>query len=253
MLISFAMLTWNRHKFLKATLDALLSSLSGEFEYEFLIWDNGSTDDTGKVLDAFKAKPGFRVFRSSKNLSINAYKPLFNRAKGAVIIEIDDDILKLPQGFDKAVVEYLTAYPDYGYLSLNVVQNEQTEGAKPPASCYTLDTRGAKTVEEGPAGGWCVGFRRKDYRKVLLFFNLIPLSMKRGEDGILPYLFHVFLKKRRGIIREVVCLHATGPVFAKLYGQTEREIEKYRLAGLDDHVRQYAEQAHDAPPSNGKS
>lgn len=248
MLISFAMLTWNRHKFLRATLEAIFASLSGEFEYEFLIWDNGSTDETGEVLTAFEAKPGVRVFRSKKNRSINAYKPLFNRAKGDIIIEIDDDILQLPKGFDKAVVEYLKAFPDYGYLSLNVVQNEQTEGAKPPASCYTPDTRGGRTVEEGPAGGWCVGFRRKDYRVVLPFFNLIPMSMKRGEDGILPYLFRVFLHKRRGIIREIVCLHATGPFFAKLYGQLDREIEKYRIAGLHDHVRQFMEAAGDRTP-----
>jgi len=249
MLISFAMLTWNRHKFLKATLEAIFSSLSGAYEYEFLIWDNGSTDETEQVLSAFEARPGVTVIRSKKNRSINAYKPLFNRAKGDVIIEIDDDILQLPHGFDKAVVEYLDAFPDYGYLSLNVVQNEMTTGAKPPDSCYTPDTRGARTVEEGPAGGWCVGFRRSDYRKVLPFFNLIPLSMKRGEDGILPYLFRVFLKRRRGIIREVVCLHATGPAFAKLYGQLDREIEKYRIAGLDEHVRLFRESAGPETPS----
>ena len=248
MLISFAMLTWNRHKFLKETLDAIVAGLSGDFDYEFLIWDNGSTDQTGEVLAAFGKRPGARIFRSRRNLSINAYKPLFNRAKGDIIIEIDDDILHLPLGFDKAMVDYLNAYPDYGYLSLNVVQNEQTEGAKPAASCYTLDTRGPKTVEEGPAGGWCVGFRRKDYRKVLVFFNLIPLSMKRGEDGILPYLFKVFLGRRRGIIQEVVCLHATGPYFAKLYGQLDREIEKYRIAGLEGHVRLFEAAANGRQP-----
>ncbi|HOE61229.1 MAG TPA: glycosyltransferase family 2 protein [Kiritimatiellia bacterium] len=239
MLISLVLLTWNRYRFLDLCLASLFANLSGAFDYQILLLDNGSTDLTPQVLNRYRNKPGVTLLANAENRGLSAYKTLFNKAKGKIIIEVDDDILDFPKDFDQIMVDYLAAYPDYGFLALNVIQDERTNGAKPDPSHYAEDTRGNKTVEQGPAGGWCAGFRRKDYRAIWLPFNLIPLSMKRCEDGTLTALFRRLRGLKAGVIREAVCLHACGPYYAQQYGQTEREIQKYMAAGLTELADSY--------------
>ncbi len=239
MLISLVLLTWNRYRFLDLCLASLFANLSGAFDYQILLLDNGSTDLTPQVLNRYRNQPGLTLLTHVENRGLSAYKTLFNKAEGEIIIEIDDDILDFPKDFDQIMAAYLATYSDYGFLSLNVIQDERTNGAKPDPSHYAEDIRGDKTVEQGPAGGWCAGFRRKNYRSVWLPFNLIPLNMKRCEDGTLTALFRMLLGLKAGVIREAVCLHACGPYYAQQYGQTEREIQKYMAAGLTELADSY--------------
>jgi glycosyltransferase involved in cell wall biosynthesis len=239
MMISIVILTWNRYKFLELCLASLFSNLSGLFDYEIFIMDNGSTDKTSETIDTFKKHPNITVIRNQTNLGLNAYKRLFNKSKGDYIIEIDDDILEFPKDFDKTMCDYLEVFRDYGFLALNVVQDARTNGAKLSSTHYTDDIRGNMIVENGPTGGWCTCFRRSDYRKIRLFFNLIPLNMKRCEDGMLVTLFRFFLNLKSGIIKNTVCLHACGAYYAKLYSQSEREIQKYLAAGLTEIAKSY--------------
>lgn len=240
MLVSLVILTWNRCRFLEQCLSAMVSRLSHRYEYEILVLNNGSNDATTTVLETFKAsRTDVTIVTRTRNGGLSAYKPLFARAKGQYIVEIDDDILEFPDGFDATLVDYLETYPDYGYLALNVVQDERTNGAKPEPSLYVADERGDRCVEQGPTGGWCTAFRRCDYRRIRLLFNLVPLSMRRCEDGMLATLFRRLLGLKSGVIRDAVCLHACGPHFARLYGQTEREVEKYLAAGLTKIAESY--------------
>lgn len=56
---------------------------------------------------------------------------------------------------------------------------------------------------------------------------------------MLSTVFATYLRKKHGVIRDHVCLHASGPYYAAHYGHLEREIEKYRAVGLDDFVTAY--------------
>jgi hypothetical protein len=139
----------------------------------------------------------------------------------------------------------MQAFPDYGLLALNVIQDERSNGAKPGPESYSLDTRDGKTIEQGPAGGWCTCFRQSDYRKLWLRMLLRPWSMKAGEDSFLQNNFRKKLSLKGGIIREAVCFHACGPYYAREYGHLEREIEKYTISGLQsfvDHYSKYRDQ-----------
>lgn len=40
--------------------------------------------------------------------------------------------------------------------------------------------------------------------------------------------------KKSGIIKDIRCLHATGPYYAKMFGSLERDIEKYDVAGIEN-------------------
>lgn len=225
---------------LKICLRELFVSLSRSISHEIILMDNASTDDTATILAEYENKPDVRVVRNKTNLRLNAYKKLFAMAHGRVIIEVDDDILKFPPDFDSVFVDYFSSYSDYGYLALNVVQNEKTNGAKPGQECYRLDVRGEKAVEEGPVGGWCAAFRRTHYRlfSILLFFY--RFSMLHCEDGMLSWFERVVMRKRTGIIRDAFCLHAAGKRYAQEYGLVNREVEKYTAGGCFDIARQYS-------------
>ena len=104
---------------------------------------------------------------------------------------------------------------------------------------YEEDRRGALVIERGPTGEWCSCFRARDYRKVKLRIMLAKLDMRTGEDGFLTKTFRMRLGLKAGIIRDAVCFHACGPYYAKQYGHLDREIEKYKQAGLDSFAEVY--------------
>ena len=237
--VSIVLLTWNRSAMLEICLREMFKSLSYDVSREIILMDNFSDDATPMVLRRYSVMPGVRIVRNKKNLRLNGYKKLFGMAKGRVIIEVDDDVLRFPKDFDKLMLDYLEAFSDYGYLALNVEQNEKTNGAKPDASCYKEDARDGKVVEEGPVGGWCAAFYRWHYRLVspLLWFS--GFSMVRGEDGFLMGMTKKIFRKRHGIIKNAVCLHAAGPTYAREFGLQKVAQEKYKAVGMKNMAEAY--------------
>ncbi len=232
--ISVVLLTWNRAPFLEICLREMFAAFAPDVTREVILMDNCSSDATPEILSKHADRPNVRVVRNKENLRLNAYKKLFSMARGRFVIEVDDDILQFPAGFDKTFLEYFEAYPDYGYMALNVVQNEKTNGAKPGPSCYKDDVRGEKVVEEGPVGGWCSAFRRIHYRLASPLVAFMSLSMARPEDGVLAGIVGKIFRKRMGIIKKAVCLHATGPEYAREFGLLKREKDKYLAGSLPE-------------------
>lgn len=239
MKFSIVILTWNRHAFLEICLRELVKSLSKCHSYEILVMNNGSSDRTREVLEPYQGQEHFRIFHSEKNLGLNAYKKLFRESQGEYIVTVDDDILEFPLNFDSIFLEYTELFPDYGYFALNVVQDERTNGAKPGPENYLDEKKNGKTMQLGPAGGWCSCFRQSDFAKIRLRFNLFPLSMRHPEDGFITRNFKKRLKLKCGIIKDVLCLHACGPFFAKQFDHLDREIAKYSKVGLKEIAAQY--------------
>ncbi len=230
--VSVVLLTWNRAPFLKICLEKMFSSLrateDGGPTREILIMDNGSTDSTPEILSQYEGYPNVKIFYNKKNIGLNAYKKLFFKTKGRTIIELDDDVLGFPDRFDEIIVDYLEAFPDFGFLALNVIQNEKTDGHKPGPENYRDVVRGDRIVEEGPTGGWCSGFRRKHYLLMKYIWFLYKVDFKVPEDAYLASLAFR-LRKRIGLIKKHTCFHASGPIYAKEFGLLAREIEKYEL------------------------
>ncbi|TDO21420.1 glycosyltransferase family 2 protein [Pedobacter duraquae] len=239
MKISFVLLTWNRYKFLEKCLEALIPAIAHPEHAEIIVMDNGSTDNTPNVLARYASQKNLKVVTRKKNYGLNAYKKLFGMAKGEYVVIVDDDVLSFPKGLDDIFVDYMNAFPDYGFIALNVIQDKFTKGAKPPQENYTDDVRGDKIIEKGPTGGWCACFRKKQYNKVRLRFIFTNLDMKQSEDGLLSHLMLRRLKLKSGLIKNELCLHACGPHYAKVYGHMERELEKYEKSGLQHIVEEY--------------
>lgn len=233
---SFVILTWNRGEMLHVCLEALYHAINDKKQSEIIIFNNASTDNTQTILSAYQEKYqsniSIKVINNDKNLGLSAYQRLMPMAKGDYIIEVDDDVLEFPNAVDDVFVKYLDTFKKFGFLCLDVIKNEHTNGAKPPESEYTDISVDGLTVQIGPTGGWCAGFRRKDYRIISWFFEkFTKLSFNNGEDAVISRYFRR-LGKKSGVIKDVKCFHAVGPYYAKQYRSLDRDIEKYETAGI---------------------
>lgn len=241
---SFVILTWNRSPMLKICLERLFKSIKDKVSSEIIIYDNNSPDDTRSVIDSFINKYQnlikIKIIYGNENVGLKAYKKLFSLASGRYIIEVDDDILDFPEAVDQVFIDYFDNFKKFGYLALDVIQNDNTTGAKPKIENYKKVELNGLTIEQGPTGGWCTGFRRVDFNKIKFIFNAFDhYNFKHGEDGFLSKLF-MLINRRSGIISGVKCFHATGPYYSKEYGLLERDIEKYERSGRDDLVKWYS-------------
>jgi glycosyltransferase involved in cell wall biosynthesis len=241
MKISFVILTWNRYKFLEQCLPALIDSINDPSDCEIIVMDNGSTDNTRDVLKQFENNSLVKIIYRNKNYGLNSYKGLFSKAEGDLIVVVDDDVLQFPANIDTTFIKYMNTFTHYGFVALNVVQNEFTDGAKPGPENYKEETINGMTIEQGPTGGWCACFRKADFKKIQLRFVLTNMNIKNSEDGILSTRLRRRLKLKSGIIKNEICFHACGPYYAQQYDHLDREIEKYAYAGLQNYVDRYSE------------
>ena len=240
MRFSFVLLTWNRPQFLERCLKSLVASIAQESSCELILLDNGSTDRTPEILAEYRDRPNTHIITRPNNGGLTEYKRLFNAARGEYIVVVDDDVLEFPPVLDTLFADYMRMFPEYGYIGLNVVQNEHTNGARPGPEQYVEDTRDGRTLLEGPTGGWCACFRRSDYRRLWWKVLFTRFDMRQSEDSFLSANFRRWLSLKSGIIRDAVCFHASGPYYASQFGHLDREIEKYQRAKLDTLAEQYA-------------
>jgi len=231
---SVVLLTWNRAQLLNLTLRALTENLYFRDQTEIIVGDNGSTDDTPQVVKKYSVD---KYIRKERNIGLELYKELFGLAEGEHIIILDDDVLDLPFAFDKTFLEYFAAFPEYGFLGLAVFRSEETNGGKPEDVNYTEEEKDGKIIQRGPAGGWCACLSRAEFDRINGFGD-DALSMANTEDSILNNRVIGFGKKT-GIIKNVRCFHATGPFYSRKFNLLERDMEKYRMAGMQRFANGY--------------
>lgn len=209
---SLLMITYNRAAFLERSLEAIAAATKGPFE--IIILDNNSSDNTSAVVQSFQSaypKVELKYIKENYNFGTNGYALAFLASKYKYIVDLDDDILAIQKNWDENVIRAFSDFEDIGFLSLDVVQDEFTEGAKPPMENYTRITQNNTTIQKGPAGGWFAITERKTYYE-LGGFVFRPDKPFRMEDGAYSH------KARQrnlicGILEGTKVYHASGPVW----------------------------------------
>lgn len=86
--------------------------------WEFIICDDGSTDDTyEKLLQYARDKEKYKIIRNQKNLGLAAtLNHCLEHCSGKYIARMDDDDLSYPNRFEKQI-EYLESHPDIAFIS----------------------------------------------------------------------------------------------------------------------------------------
>jgi GT2 family glycosyltransferase len=176
---------------------------------EIIIWDNGSTDDTASFLKELESEKDIQVVYHDSNIGINGKGMAIQRTVGEFIIGVDNDVIMLPDGWVEKMMKAFEKEKKLGFLALDVVQDEYTNGAKPPESRYKNVAYGDGIVHQyGPVGGWCCMMKRSVYRDVG-DFRYNHKSIVYCEEG--DYLFRCKLKGySAAILKDVKCYHATG-------------------------------------------
>lgn len=94
MFISVIIPTYNRAKILKECLYALFRQDLPEKDYEIIVVDDGSRDDTKQIVASFKKKHQNLTYLSQQNQGQGiARNHGVEKAKGEIVVFIGDDII----------------------------------------------------------------------------------------------------------------------------------------------------------------
>lgn len=223
---SLVVVTYNRSRFLEKCIDAILAAT--EMPFELIVWDNNSTDNTQDVVKKFiAAKAPIINIQAGRNIGTNGYAAAFLTAKHQYLVEVDDDILAVPKGWDRLMDQAFRTIPRLGYCALDVIQDRYTNGAKPQAHQYRDSNYKGIHLLEGPTGGWFAATTRQIYNRVGGFLYLPPKPF-RLEDA--NYLWKMKIAGyRQGLLKEVYAYHACGEKWNAAFGYHKTWKEKYAL------------------------
>lgn len=116
-LLSICIPTFNRSEFLQKAISSVLAQSYNDFE--LVIVDNASTDDTQKVVALFKDNR-IRYFRNNENLGLGLnWNQCISLANGEFICIFHDDDLMLPENL-KMKMEYFSKNPSLRLIHSNV-------------------------------------------------------------------------------------------------------------------------------------
>jgi GT2 family glycosyltransferase len=155
--IAVVVLTHNRVDLLRRCVENVLLRTS-EATREILIWDNGSADGTAEYL-ATLDDPRVRVIRSETNVGHNGYALGFRETRSTYLVELDDDVVEAPAGWDRMLRDAFERLPAIGFLAADLEDDLLDPASRHRhhfrADEYTLVEENGVRLLRGPAGGGC--------------------------------------------------------------------------------------------------
>ena len=195
---SFVLLTWNRADLLDRCLAEIVAK-AGSTDYEIVVGVNACSDHTAQILE----KHGItQVHWNTRNDSIDYYRTLFDAARGATIIEIDDNVVELPEAFDVVLEKHLQTFPEFGFLGFQPTRLESASGARAlmegaPESNYQSVERDGLVIQAGPVWGCCAAIAKRDWLDFGGFYGA-RMSKVIGEEP--QILRKLRMRGRRGAL-----------------------------------------------------
>jgi Glycosyl transferase family 2 len=111
-MISVVMPAFNAEKYVAEAIDSILSQTFTDFE--FIIINDGSTDGTADVLEAFRRRdPRIQIHHQENSGVATAMNLGCSMARGEYVARMDADDISLPARL-AAQVSYLDRYPEMG-------------------------------------------------------------------------------------------------------------------------------------------
>jgi GT2 family glycosyltransferase len=155
--IAVVVLTYNRVHLLEQCVENVLRRTSPRTS-EILIWDNASTDGTGSYLESLR-DDRIRVVLHDQNIGQSAYARAFPLTRAPYMIEVDDDIIDAPEGWDATLLDAFRRLPRIGFLAANLVDNPFDTTAQvmyhQNAHQYSYEEENGIRLKLGPTGGGC--------------------------------------------------------------------------------------------------
>jgi GT2 family glycosyltransferase len=155
--IAVVVLTHNRVHLLRKCVENVLLRTS-EATREIVIWDNASSDGTAAYLESLH-DPRIRVVHSEKNIGQNGYARAFRLTSSPYLIELDDDVVNAPAGWDATLCDAFQRLPEIGFLAADLeddphdLASHYRHRVRPHE--YTLVEENGVRLLRGPTGGGC--------------------------------------------------------------------------------------------------
>jgi GT2 family glycosyltransferase len=168
--IAIVVLTHNRVHLLRQNLENVLAKTSIQTS-EIVIWDNGSADATREYLRTC-SDPRIRVVSHPRNIGQSAYARAFAMTQAPYLIELDDDVVSAPQGWDAILLDGFRAFRRMGYLAANLANDPHDAAVRyirylrEQRNAYVRVVENGVAVLEGPTGGGCTMTSREVYDRV---------------------------------------------------------------------------------------
>jgi GT2 family glycosyltransferase len=155
-MIAIAVVTLNRLPLLRKAVENVLGR--AEATTEIVIWNNGSTDGTADYLETL-SDPRIVVVNSPTNVGLNAYARAFRLTHAPYMVELDDDVVEAPQGWDSTLLDAYRRLPQIGFLAADLVDEPSDPVSRfrhhvRPDEYRSYEANGVRLLE-GPAGGGC--------------------------------------------------------------------------------------------------
>jgi glycosyltransferase involved in cell wall biosynthesis len=224
-MISVCICTYNRSESLRRTLESLAKQDEIDWSaIEVLIVDNNCSDDTSKVVEAFRERlPIRRVTECRQGLSY-ARNMGAEQFRGDVLLYTDDDV-RFGPGWLAAYREAICHFTDAGYFGGRIVPDWGNEkprwiGGKPLPlidGAFVWFDLGAETrmfrMEEPTPFGASFAIRRHLFNEIGLFrVDLGPGGTGRGFGDETEFLLRARDAGARGVyVGKALCFHDYDP------------------------------------------
>jgi rhamnopyranosyl-N-acetylglucosaminyl-diphospho-decaprenol beta-1,3/1,4-galactofuranosyltransferase len=215
--ISIVVLTMNRLELLRRCVEDVLLRTS-EKTREIVIWDNSSTDGTGEYLDSL-GDSRIMVVHSPENIGMNAYARAFASTTQDYLIELDDDVVEAPDGWDETLLDAFLRLPKIGFLAASLVDDPNDSASRyikylrEERNAFTRRELNGVAILEGPTGGSCTMTSRELYERVGGFRQNEKFIYWREDAAYVKDL------KRLGygsaVLDSLRVWHAGGPYYSK--------------------------------------
>jgi len=220
--VAIVVLTFNRAHLLEQCVEKVLLRTSPRTT-EIVIWDNASTDDTGAYLDSLDDER-IRVVHHDRNIGQSAYARAFRLTVAPYMIELDDDIIEAPPGWDATLLDAFRRLPQIGFLAANLVDNPLDTTAKvmhhTNAHLYSLEEVNGILLRRGPTGGGC-SMTSRDLHDRVGGFRENPKQVFWLEDA--AYIADIEkLGFEASYLDGLRVLHAGGPNYAATTPEKEQ-------------------------------
>jgi glycosyltransferase involved in cell wall biosynthesis len=114
--VSVVMSVYNGEKYLKEAIDSILNQTFKDFE--FIIINDGSTDNSLKIIKSYKDPSIILISRKNKGL-VDSLNEGIKKAKGEYIARMDADDISLKERFKKQV-EFLDKNTEVGLVGTSM-------------------------------------------------------------------------------------------------------------------------------------
>jgi GT2 family glycosyltransferase len=166
--IAVVVLTYNRLHLLRKCVENVLARAS-DATTEIVIWNNASSDGTREYLESLE-HPRIKVVNHPENIGQNAYARAFELTSAPYMLELDDDVIDAPEGWDRALMEAYEKLPKVGFLAANLVDDEHDVAARimhhERGHLYRTVEENGVTLLKGPTGGGCALTARELHDRV---------------------------------------------------------------------------------------